>query len=46
MADNVTREGKARNRRIEFLVLPEGQEGLSAPTTTAPVKDEASTTDG
>ena len=46
VADNVTREGKARNRRIEFLVLPEGQEGLSAPTTTAPVEDEASTTDG
>ena len=46
VADNVTREGKARNRRIEFLVLPEGQEGLSAPTTTAPVEEEASTTDG
>ncbi len=46
VADNLTREGKARNRRIEFLVLPEGQEGLSAPTTTAPVEEEASTTDG
>ena len=46
VADNVTREGKARNRRIEFLVLPEGQEGLSAPTTTAPVEEAASTTDG
>ena len=45
VADNVTREGKARNRRIEFLVLPEGQEGLSAPTTTVPVEEEASTTD-
>ena len=46
VADNVTREGKARNRRIEFLVLPEGQEGLSAPTTTVPVEEEASTADG
>ncbi|MEE3114978.1 MAG: OmpA family protein [Actinomycetota bacterium] len=46
VADNLTREGKARNRRIEFLVLPEGQEGLSAPTTTAPVEEEASTTEG
>ena len=45
VADNVTRDGKARNRRIEFLVLPEGQEGLSAPTTTtteAPSIDETS----
>ncbi len=46
VTDNVTREGKARNRRIEFLVLPEGQEGLSAPTTTVPVEEEASTADG
>ncbi len=46
VADNITREGKARNRRIEFLVLPEGQEGLSAPTTTVPVEEEASTADG
>ena len=46
VSDNVTREGKARNRRIEFLVLPEGQEGLPAPTTTAPVEEEAPTSDG
>ncbi len=33
--DNITREGKSRNRRIEFLILPEGQEGHSDPTTTS-----------
>ncbi len=36
IADNLTREGKALNRRIEFLVLPDGNEGLPAPTTTEP----------
>ena len=50
VADNVTREGKARNRRIEFLVLPEGQEGLSAPTTTTttvpPTSEPPATTAG
>jgi len=40
IADNLTREGKAMNRRIEFLVLPEGVEGLAPPTTTeAPAGD-------
>ena len=40
VADNGTAEGRARNRRIEFLVLPEGVEGLAPPTTTeAPAGD-------
>jgi len=34
VADNITQEGKKRNRRIEFLVLPEGNEGIDPPTTT------------
>ena len=34
VADNITQEGKKRNRRIEFLVLPEGNEGIEPPTTT------------
>ncbi len=32
IADNLTKEGKGRNRRIEFLVLPEGYEGLTPPS--------------
>ena len=36
IADNLTREGKALNRRIEFLLLPEGTDGMPAPTTTEP----------
>ena len=34
VADNITQEGKKRNRRIEFLVLPEGNDGIEPPTTT------------
>ncbi|HJM35422.1 MAG TPA: OmpA family protein [Acidimicrobiales bacterium] len=34
VADNITQEGKKRNRRIEFLVLPEGNNGIEPPTTT------------
>jgi hypothetical protein len=35
VADNVTREGKARNRRIEFLMLRPGETGLTAPAPEA-----------
>ncbi len=31
ISDNLTKEGKGRNRRIEFLVIPEGQTGLTRP---------------
>ena len=34
VSDNITQEGKKRNRRIEFIVLPEGNEGIEPPTTT------------
>jgi outer membrane protein OmpA-like peptidoglycan-associated protein len=32
ISDNLTKEGKGRNRRIEFLVIPEGQTGLTRPS--------------
>ena len=32
IADNITKTGKAANRRIEFLLLREGEVGLPAPT--------------
>ena len=31
IADNITKTGKAANRRIEFLLLREGEVGLPAP---------------
>ncbi len=37
VADNITQEGKKRNRRIEFLVLPEDNEGIEPPTTTTEI---------
>ena len=31
IADNLSKSGKAANRRIEFLLITEGQEGISSP---------------
>jgi hypothetical protein len=31
IADNLTKSGKAANRRIEFLMLRPGETGLSGP---------------
>jgi len=31
IADNITKTGKAANRRIEFLLLRDGEVGLPAP---------------
>lgn len=40
VADNATKEGKSKNRRIEFkLLLPDQQPSVNAATTTAPVPD-------
>mgnify|MGYP000356693196 CR=1 FL=1 len=46
IADNLTKGGKNANRRIEFLVIPVGGEGLAPPTTTtvAPVAEEPAPT--
>ena len=46
IADNLTKGGKNANRRIEFLLIPVGGEGLAPPTTTtfAPVAEEPAPT--
>ena len=31
IADNLSKSGKAANRRIEFLLITEGQEGIPLP---------------
>ena len=31
IADNLSKSGKAANRRIEFLLITEGQEGIPSP---------------
>ncbi|MBC8195239.1 MAG: OmpA family protein [Acidimicrobiia bacterium] len=47
ISDNLTKEGKGRNRRIEFLVIPEGQTGLTGPaiSLTEEVGDQPIETD-
>jgi hypothetical protein len=37
IADNLSKSGKAANRRIEFLLITEGQEGIPSPPQTETV---------
>ena len=39
IADNLTKSGKAANRRIEFLLVTADQEGIPAPPQTDPTGD-------
>ncbi|MBJ29967.1 MAG: hypothetical protein CL466_00910 [Acidimicrobiaceae bacterium] len=45
IADNLTKSGKAANRRIEFLMLRPGETGLSAPLEEASVEEDDATVD-
>ena len=42
VADNLTKSGKATNRRIEFLLLRPGETGLAPPRDPSTASDDGS----